>query len=261
MMMTARSCSEFLLNELTRRQKVNPRYSQRAFARQMGIGSGELSELLKGKRNLSLRSALKISKALGLNSSETRRLIEMAQLDRGEKMGAGNLFGMQAVELKKLALDVFEIVSDWYCFGILNLALTEGFRWNEVYISRRLGISVPEVRIAIQRLERVGLLEPSNGSWIVKETDLSTVSEIPSAAVRQFHKQMLQKCIDALELVDVAERDITGISFAVDPKDLPEIKADISRFQDELAQKYCSRKKKEVYHLEIGLIPLTRRET
>ena len=56
--------------ELARRTRSNARYSQRAFARQLGMSPGELSEILRGKRPLSLKAMLKVARSLGLTGEE-----------------------------------------------------------------------------------------------------------------------------------------------------------------------------------------------
>src|SRR3954468_13014795 len=88
MLLNTHSSQTFLSEELARRMKSNPRYSQRAFARQLGLSAGELSEILRGKRSLSLRSALRVASSLGLSPSETRHLITLAQLEKSVRYGA-----------------------------------------------------------------------------------------------------------------------------------------------------------------------------
>ena len=62
--------------------------SQCAFAKQMGLSAGELSEVLRGKRALSLRSTLRVASSLGLGPAETRHLITLAQLEKSARYGA-----------------------------------------------------------------------------------------------------------------------------------------------------------------------------
>lgn len=62
--------------EYTLRRTRNPSYSLRAFARDIGIGSGRLSELLSGKRRFTPRSIERISRALKLSQEEFEDLVE-----------------------------------------------------------------------------------------------------------------------------------------------------------------------------------------
>jgi transcriptional regulator with XRE-family HTH domain len=234
MLPSTESYTTFLAEELARRMRANPRYSQRAFARQLGMSPGELSEILRGRRKLSLKATLKVAKALGLNES------------------------VELPHRNQLTLDMFNIISDWYCFAILNLAECEDFRWDESWIARRLAISVAEVRAGIDRLERVGLLERRKGKLVVSRDYVISPEGIPSEAIRNYHRQMLHRASQALESQALDEREIAGIDLALHPKLLPAIKKDISDFLDELVAKYArGRQRREVYHCEVAFFRLT----
>lgn len=263
------SARKLLNDELHRRMAVNPRYSQRAFAQQLGLSPGELSEILRGKRHLSARSALRISKALGLSPAETRELIALAQVDKARSLPEAERIhdpasdSTGAAQARELTLDLFHVVSDWYCFAILNLADTSDFRFDPAWIAQRLAITVPEARIALERLERVGLIEKINGRLRVAEDYVMSPSGIPSEAIRNYHRQMLRKATEALELQPVGERDITGIGLAIHPRHFDAIRKEISEFQDRLVEKYSTKapgRKSEVYQLEVALFCLTQAE-
>lgn len=259
---------EFLADELARRMRTNPRYSQRAFSRHLGLSPGELSEVLNGKRRLGIRSVLRISQALGLNQTETKHLALLVQMEKTQELGKGELLksGKEIVktlpETRALSHDLFAIVADWYHFAILNLAETEGFEWKDHHIARRLGISRTEAVLAIKRLQKVGLITKNkSGDYNVTRDYVKAVEEVPSEAGRRFHQQILQKATSALDLQSISERDISGISFPIHMKNIPSIKKDISEFFDQIAAKYSKdRIKNEVYHLEISLFRLSEGE-
>lgn len=260
-MLFERSYRDFLGEELVRRLRSNPRYSQRAFARQLGMSPGELSEILRGKRKMGARSALRVAKALELNGDETRRLLVLVQLEKGLEDNAplqlddADPVGAEAYQM---SIDMFAIVSDWFCFAILNLADCEHFRWDETWIGKRLGISVAEVRVAVARLVRVGLLErKANRICVVKDYVIAPEG-IPSEAIRNYHRQILNKAIHALDLQPLADREIAGITFSAHPKYIPQLKKEMSLFLDRMSEKYGrKRQKQEVFQLEVALFRLT----
>ena len=155
----------FLSEELARRIKAHPRYSQRAFARDLKMSAGELSEVLQQKRRLSVRSALKVARYLSLNPTETKHFSiscsSTARKSLAETLERGSWQPMAADDTA--GLDRFRLVSDWTCFAILNLAECDGFRPVESWIARRLGISGAQARVALGRLERVGLARKGSG--------------------------------------------------------------------------------------------------
>lgn len=82
---------EVLVSEFKRRQRRNPHYSLRALARAVGLSSGFLSQILRGRRRMSLGRGVELVVALGLGPHETnaviRRLITLQiSTDGGEEV-------------------------------------------------------------------------------------------------------------------------------------------------------------------------------
>jgi uncharacterized protein (TIGR02147 family) len=255
---------DFLQDELLRRTSANRAYSLRAFAKALGLSSGELSEILRGKRKLSLKSAVKISKSLGLNSIETKHLISLIGNEINEKSLSDK--EIKSVNEAQLSIDQFTVISEWYHFAILNLADCKNFNWSYSYISKKLNIKPFEVKIAIEKMIHVGLIKKSydkNGEVRLKVSEdfVMPQSGIPSTAIRKYHKQILNKAIEALEIQSVDERDITGIGLSLNKIDIKSFKKDISAFQDFLIEKYSKGKKERAYQLEMALFALSEDET
>ncbi|MCO4792152.1 MAG: TIGR02147 family protein [Bacteriovoracaceae bacterium] len=250
----------YLQGELVRRISANPRYSQRAFAKSLGLSPGELSEILSGKRRLTLKKAMKISKSMGLNSHETRHLLMLVE---NEVIDAETPSSSQdEVEGRKnLEMDIFNIISEWYCFAILNLSECEGFIWSTTWIGRKLGISPLQVKVAIERMMRVGLIEETKDGLKSSEDFIFSPDGIPSQAIRNYHSAILKKATESLETQNLDEREITGLGFAVDPKHIPTIKKEIQEFRDMIAQKYSKGEKTVIYQLELALFKLSEGDT
>ncbi len=255
---------DFLQDELVRRTSVNRSYSLRAFARSLGLSSGELSEILSGKRILSTKSAIKISKAMGLSSMELKHLLRLVNKSKDPDFNKEEYKDLLSSNFsqQKLSSDQFDIVSEWYHFAILNLAECRDFEWSYTYISKKLNIKPYEVKVAIDKMVNVGLIEKTVSkqgkiSYKVSEKYVMSGEDIPSKAVRNYHRQILQKAIESLEVQTVEERDITGIGLTIDKKDLIKIKKEISDFQDMIVEKYSKGKKARVYKLEMALFALS----
>lgn len=268
MILKTQNYRAYLAEELARRVRDNSRYSQRAFAKHLGMSPGELSEILNQKRCLSLKSVLRIAEALSLNQTETRHLSLLVQQEHTKALGKESLLKERAALLEELpphekfSEEHFAIVSDWYHMAILNLAETEDFSWSEKSIAKRIGISQTEVHLALRRLQKTGLIIPVKPrSYRVKANYLEILTNTPSQAIKQFHRQMLALAIRSLETQRMSEREISGITFSVDPTNLPAMKKDISDFLDEMLAKYSrGKKRKSVYHLEAALFQLTQGE-
>ncbi len=260
-MIEKNSYLEILKDEFLRRVSVNSQYSQRAFARTLSLAPGELSEIMRSIRPLTIKSALKITKALGYNKEEARHFVKLIDLESGHYGNINEIFDDNDMDLHKKSLthDVFDIVSDWYYFAILNLSECDNFRWNYSWIAKKLGLNILQVKESVEKMIRVGLIKKQKNTLKVNNDFILSPEGIPSTAIRNYHQQMLNKALNALETQDINNRDITGLGLAIDPNDLPAIKKDISKFLDKLVKKYSNDKqnKNKVYQLETSLFELT----
>lgn len=250
---------DYLKEELNKRMNVNSRYSQRAFARDLGLSAGELSEILKGKRNLSLKKALIIADGLGLSSFEIENFVELLATE----MTPENKRRKSSSKKQKLSLeaDLFNIISEWYCFAILNLSECEGFQWDSAWIAKKLGITSFQAKHAIERMIRVGLITKTKNGLVASDDFVFSPDGVPSHAIKNYHQQVLKMAENALLTQKIEEREISGLGIAMDPKHIPSIKKDIAKFRNELVEKYSKGTKTTVYQLEFALFQLTQGET
>lgn len=253
------SIATLLAAELRRRVQSNPSYSLRSFARNLHLSPGALSEILKGRRELSLRSVSAVAKAIGLNASEAKHLLRLAQNAKAEKAGEHEILKGPNLNADQriLSEQIFSLVSEWYHFAILNLLECEDFKWSAVWISSRLGISRIQAQMAMDLLLRLRMVEMKSGRYQGTSEHVVSSSEIPSEAIRKYHQQILNKASVALEAQAVAEREFSGIGLALDAALIPAIKKEIAEFQDRLIGKYSRGKKRDVYFMEVAFFKLT----
>lgn len=239
----------WLHSEYKRRLERNPRYSLRMFAQQIGIPSGRLSELMSGKRRLTLAIARKISSQL-LLSLEERKALSTSMSTKGAPLITD--------EFEPLTADTFNALADWQHFAILSLMETDGFQSNEEWVAERLGISLTVARESVQRLKRLNIIVERDGKWHRREINLTTTHDIENLALKISHRQSLEQVFTALDTVDIKDRDITSMTMSVDMKRLPKAKEMIKKFRRELcAFLESGDSKDEVYNINLQLVPVT----
>jgi hypothetical protein len=238
---------EWLRDEFSRRVARNSHYSLRAFAKQLQINSGPLSEILAKKRNLSLSMARRITDRLMFTPTERERFLSLLA-DPVASPG----------QYKTLEDDSFRVISDWTHFAILSLLETKGAHSDPRWVSGRLGITALEAQSALERLERLGMVR-RNDQALVPVTGWTTTHDVPSEARQKFHRQSLQLVARALDDVPMPERDVTSVTVAVD-SNLPRAKSLIKKFRRQLAALLETGEPGEVYQLNVQLIPVTRKE-
>ena len=228
--------SKLLTEKFAQARLRNPEYSQRAFAHRVGLSSGALTEVFKGKRGLSLQKAEEICDNLDLNPHERENfLTPFFSLPRKGKN----------TELDHpahvLPMDQFSLVSDWLHFALLSLVKTKGFKSDSAWISQRLGVSEKEVDACLERLLRLGLLKESGGKLIRAYPNLDTGDHAFSAAIRLAHQQSLDLARESLQKHSTEDRDFTILNFTLDKKRFQRLKKMIRDFQD-LAEEEASTK-------------------
>lgn len=236
----------WLADEYARRRARRQSYSLRAFARQLRLGSGPLSELLRGKRPLTGALAERIADALGLDPTARERWVIAATRDNGAAVATPS---PRALDDERFAL-----IADWHHYGILSLLETKEWRDSYRWIADRLGIRENQAQEAMQRLHRLGLVARRRGRWVPTGAWTST-HDVPSAALRKHHRQLLAQAIDSLDSASVDERDVTSMTLAIDPKRLPEAKRRIKAFRRELAAFLEGGEATAVYQLCLQLFP------
>ena len=222
-MITAESDFRSVLKrELEVRCQQSPRYSLRAFARDLKLSPSRLSEVLSGKQGLSRDTAKNIAQTLGFSDPELDLFCDLVDSQHARSKVKKDLARLRLEKQKldtsfhKLHQDTFQAISDWYHFAIIQLLSLKSAKSDISWMAKALDISVVEADSAVERLKRLGLIEESGGKLRVIKDSLASPSGTPSAAIRKFHRQILEKAILALETQNLQERSCSSIVLTID---------------------------------------------
>ncbi len=230
-----------LQNQLTNRCRANARYSLRAFAKTLELDASSVSQILSGKRKPSPQMIEKICAKVGWPA--------------GRVPPAGS-----RSDYFLLTQDAFAAISDWYHYAILDLTLTKGFKSDTNWIASRLGISRAEAQIAVERLRRLGMLVEKGPKLAKAESHY--VNYTPgqtSGAHREYQRQIIRKALEAVDICDPAEKDITCITIAANPRKLEAAREKIKKFRRELCAFLEDGAGETVHVMAVQLFPLTKR--
>jgi uncharacterized protein (TIGR02147 family) len=245
-------------------QQKNPSYSLRAFAKKLNLSPSALSEILNGKRKVSLKMAVAIYERLGANPIDMNELTKSftKNIKRDSELEALEADESEKLNFLELSADQFNIIEKWHHFAILSLIETKDFKPNVEWMAKRINITATEVKLALERLERLGLVKCNERKTKISLTGgpLITSDDISNQAVKRSHYEDLKFAEGVLDNVNVVDRDFTAVTIAVDSKKLPKAKKMIREFQDRLSQFLESGDKDEVYKMTFYLYPLTKIE-
>lgn len=251
-----RDFRHFLQDELSSRCTRNPNYSLRSFAKALEVSPSALSAMMNEKRPITDKMKEKLGLRLGLSLEEIKKMI--SQPHGNSKLKDESL---PADLFQQLTLDTFSVISEPHHYGLLELMKVQNFKWDPRWIAQRLNKTVSEIHIAIERLERIGLLERTDGGEFIDVTHgFSTdIREgLSSQAQRRFQERSLEQAIAAIQTVPVEFRDNTSMTLAINARDVDQAKKFIKDFR----RKFCAKLESsptltEVYQLTISFVPLT----
>lgn len=127
----------------------------------------------------------------------------------------------------RFSLRDFEHIRDWYYAAIKELAYTPSFQPDPDWIVKRLRrkITPGQAAHALETLERIGVLgRDTSGALRPAVGFTESTHDIPSHAIRQHHKGMLQRAAEALDEQSVSERQFGSLTLRIDRQRLSEAK-------------------------------------
>lgn len=230
---------------LAERCRKNPQYSMRAFARATGISHTVLSLVFSGKRKFSRSAIRKLSEFLELDPLQAEKLLQ--------RKGP-----LKASEYQDLDLDTFQLISEVYHYAILSALELPHAKFEAKWLAKSLSISVTQAKLAMERLQRLGLVEERDGKFRQTNRPLNVGNAQSTVATRTFHKQLLAQARDAIETTSFEVRDMSSTTFAMDASQIPYAKQRIREFRRQLsAELEAMGAPNAVYHLTVQIFPVT----
>lgn len=249
----------YLREVMAEKARKNPAYSLRAMARSLEIAPSFLSGVLKGQKNLSMKTSLDVARKLRLDENEGEYFCLLAQKDAArdpdvrENLLARLRKHNPSQEVNDLSVDHFRSISDWQHFAIMSATEIDGFEATGRSLALALEMPQAEIELSLERLERLGMVErDARGVYRKISSNPRVESKAPSAALRNFHRQTLGKAIESLETQGTDEKVVGSETFAFDSSQVDELRKLADEFFDKaLALSKKSSKRDCVYHLGV----------
>lgn len=243
-------------------------YSLRRFAKKLGVSSSHLSEVMSSKKHLSVEVAQKLAFKLGLNERESLYFTLLAQQETEKDPESRALIRQRLAQtnpqrrILNLASQDFAAIADWHHFAILELTYIAGLKITPIQVARALGIAPPEAKLAIERLLEMGLLAKERSGLIKKSANqILTRSKSANLGIRRFHKQLLNKALDALDAQSPSQRWSGSDLIPIDSRTIPEIRRLLEQLSSELIRiSERSKRKDALYCLATHFFEVTKKQ-
>ncbi len=261
---------DYLKRELKQRSVRRPLYSQRAFARDLGLSPSTLVEYLNGKLMLSVGRVSMLSKKMGLTSEQKQHWMDLISANQTKdyekkKLSSLRIEARFQAQKSNLTVSEFQIISDWYHFAFLELIEMNSEKYSSLAISAKaLGVPLKTLQLGVQRLKDLQLLNVEvNGN--LKTNFITQLSDqAPSLAIRTFHAQILEKAVKSVEQQPVHRRFCSSTMIALPKDKIPEIISELGSLAFKVLEPYIqnhssslvTNEKSELYCLGIQFFDL-----
>ncbi|MBS1958572.1 MAG: DUF4423 domain-containing protein [Bdellovibrionales bacterium] len=243
--------ARFLKDLLIDRKSKNASYSTRALARDLGLSPAFLSQVMNGKRNLSLEQKVKVRALLGLRGSLTAKRKASDASDGGS-----------AFELIEQTIEHEKIIRYWYHFAILEMCQIEKLPHSAEVVASRLGLSELEIELAIERLIHFGYIKSEKGVLVRTKTLFMFNTKKSSPALREYHQARLGAAQDELKNFDqesVDRRYFQTLFVPTSAKKIAQARERIGEFQKRLIEFLKEESPDEVFQLSLQLFSVEAR--
>ncbi|HXH31895.1 MAG TPA: DUF4423 domain-containing protein [Bacteriovoracaceae bacterium] len=238
------------------KQRTNPHYSLRAYARDLGLHSSTLCSVFKGNRGLPLKNFKEVALKLNLSPKERTLFLESlyTRIAKNEELKTGE-------EDERFILDdtYYQVIAEWEHFAVESLLEISDFVATQRSVARRLGITENRAEVVIENLKTCGLVkEGPDGGLIKIHVKIRTTEDVLSPALRASHLETLEMGRQKLDEVDIGLRDYSSVTLTLNIKRVPEVKILIRDFRQKLLAHFAEGLKTDVCQLAIQFYPLTK---
>lgn len=218
---------QFLRDKSEAIKESFPGFSYRLLSKRAGIQStGFLSSVIAGKKSISGANAIKLAKALKLNSNEKEYFLGLVNLSNARAPEHRQAALKTLIELSKefCGVDQIRISFDdyykhWYNVVIRELVAVHKFGDDYEYVAQLLDppITAPEAKSAMNLLVKLGFIEMSErGTYDRVERFLLASSELSASTVRHFQKEMIEHAATSVERHHKEERNVSALTMSID---------------------------------------------
>jgi uncharacterized protein (TIGR02147 family) len=229
----------YLADWFAKKKEANPNFSHRLFARKAGQKSPSLlHHVIEGRRNLTPQTQESFITALGLRSGEAQFFRLLVELDQAKETDARNRAWDQISATRRFrdarTIDkhAFDYLSNWALPAIRELATRSDFRPDAEWVADQLRprIAPRDAREALEILVDLGLLVEEDGTLVPAEASVTTPPEVAGLAVRNYHRGMLERASEAIELFPNTDRHLLAVTVGVPESLLPTLKEESNEF-------------------------------
>ena len=258
----------FLLAYYELRKAQKDGFSYAAFSEGIGLRSANYLKLvIDGGRNLTPDLAHRFGEACGLRDDALSYFSALVAFNQAKTGRERSLHYEKLQSFKRFRasyrLDGAQSAyySQWYIPAVHELCARPDFDADPRWIARALlpPISPKQASQALDVLDQLGLLvRGEDGRWAQAEAVVETPHGPLGHHVAQFHRAMMQRAAEALDVVPRDEREIGALTLCLSEARMHELKTELEAFREHLLQRYMRDERPErVVQVNFQMFPLS----
>jgi uncharacterized protein (TIGR02147 family) len=259
---------EYLTDFYTHQKANSYGFSYRTFAKAVGCKSVNHPHLvITGRRNLTSAMGVRFAQACGLTEEEQAYFSDLVAFTQAktptEKQHFYTRLGRYAPfrKVHKLSEAQATYFSKWFIPATRELAARADFRAEPHWIANMLqpSITVSQAKQALKTLGELGLIAVDAAGSVTRSEPLVSSGGPLGHHLVAFHREMLERASEAIELIPREEREISSVTVCVSQKRLIELKQQLREFRQQLLRTAEQDDEPErVVQINVQLFPLSK---
>lgn len=264
------SYREYLKALYTHHKQASEGFSYRKFAALAGFKSpNALKLIIEGKRNLTVKSLLRVARGFRLDEKETRFFKQLVLANQAKtpeekrRLTDELIHGETFKNLYPLKVAQYDLYRRWFTVALREMMASSGFKEDPRWIANlfKTPVAPEEIQSSIENLIIMGLAErDSSGNLRQSQRAVATGHEVDSALVVEFHRKMMELGAAAMENTPRTEREISSSTLFLTEESFARLKVMIQDFRRSLLalEQENDDSEKSVYQVGFQAFPLTR---
>ena len=264
---------KFLADYYEDQKTRHPAFSYQSLSNKAGFSNkGFIFNVIKGVKNLSRSSMVRLCQAMGLGKTEAdyfENLVALNQADNFternfyyEKLNSIRINHPAGAAAQRLRQDQYEYYSRWYNITIRSLIDLYPFKGDYKWLAKMVNpsITAKQAKKSVELLERLRLIEKGkDGYYKAADKIVTTGREVQSLAIQQFHVENMKLAERALKALPKEQRNISGLTLGISKEAYDKICDIIYKCQDSILKVAEADKKSDrVYQLNFHFFPVSK---
>lgn len=217
----------FLKDYFDEQKKLRAVFSHRFFAAKAGFSSSSYClNVIRGRFNLTEKSIAKITKAMGLNNSQSRYFAALVEYNQAKRVEERENAWDEIVRIRSknefvhISHEQKDFFSKWYYPVLRELVCHPDFDGDMMRLARTIvpRMSTEEARTAVSNMRRWKLIEKDSEGRFHRTSLMIDAKNVSPMDLRQIRREYVQQAIGAVETKNPNERFAAFTTLAMSEK-------------------------------------------